>query len=245
MEIIFESETVVVINKPAGISVHGVGKENDAPTVADWFAKKYPKSKHVGEPAVLSNGITVERPGIVHRLDRDTSGCLILAKTQESYTHLKRQFKKHAIQKEYHAFVYGMFKEERGIITTPIGRSKSSIQKRATGNAVRGETREAQTVYKVIKTGTAEDTSFSLVAFFPKTGRTHQIRVHALSRQHAIVADSLYAPRQKKILGFGRQALHAYRIGFHDMTAGDKMIIASYPPDFEKAIASLPSGKRA
>lgn len=240
IKVIFESDTVVVINKPAGVSVHSDGKSKDV-TIADWFAKKYPKSKDVGEPAVLSNGMTVPRPGIVHRLDRDTSGCLVLAKTQESYTHLKRQFKKHEIQKEYHAFVYGAFKEERGIITTAIGRSKSSIQKRATGNAVRGETREAQTVFKVIQTGTAEDTSFSFVAFFPKTGRTHQIRVHALSRQHAVVADSLYAPRQKKILGFERQALHAYRIGFHDMKTGDKTIIAPYPPDFAEALKHLKS----
>ncbi len=241
MEILFESETAVVINKPAGIAVHDDGKGRGEPTVADWFVDYSPSARDVGEAIELSDGTLVPRHGVVHRLDKGTSGALILAKTQESYVHLKRQFKKHTIQKEYHAFVYGIPKQERGMINAPIGRSSGSIEKRATGNGIRGEARESQTVYKILSSGTDDGLRFSFVAFFPKTGRTHQIRVHALHIHHPIVGDSLYAPRQKKLLGFTRPALHAYRIAFHDMDAGEVAVIAPYPADFSHALSQVKS----
>ncbi len=236
MEIIFESESVVVINKPAGIAVHDDGKGRGEHTIADWFVEYYPNARDVGEPIVLSDGTEVPRHGIVHRLDKGTSGCLILAKTQESYIHLKRQFKNHEVQKEYRAFVYGTLKLERGTINAPIGRAAGTVEKRATGRDIRGDAREAQTIYRVIQTGTTDGTRFSFVAFFPKTGRTHQIRVHALHLRHPIISDFLYAPRQKKLLGFMRPALHAYRIVFHDLAAGEVTAIAPYPADFDHAL---------
>src|SRR5690554_5302394 len=110
MEIIFENNNLLIINKPAGILVHSDGKSSDL-TVADWVLEQYPDLRSVGEPMTVQgtggNIVEVVRPGIVHRLDKDTSGCLVIAKTQESFLHLKAQFQDHTIQKTYHAFVYG------------------------------------------------------------------------------------------------------------------------------------------
>jgi len=233
--IIYEDEHLLVLNKPAGISVHGNGKTKEY-TIADWILKTYPEIAAVGEEKKRESDIP--RPGIVHRLDKATSGVLLVAKTQATYLFLKRQFAARTIAKTYRAFAHGAFKETRGVINKPIGRSAGAFAGRAAGERARGELREATTVYKVMRTGKDEKTKkkggpISYLELFPKTGRTHQIRVHLASVQHPVVGDILYAPNRASELGFGRLALHAYSIEI-DMPykGGRKLFTAVLPKDF-------------
>ena len=229
-KILFEDENIVALNKPAGLIVHPDGK-NDEPAVIDFLINKFPKIIGVGEPMVLSSGDEIQRPGIVHRIDRDTSGVLLVAKTTEGYFHLKEQFLERKIRKTYHTFVYGSLKAERGIISKPIGRSSGGVRRWAV-SGIRGEVREAITKYKVIK----ETPEASFLEVWPLTGRTHQIRVHLKSIHHAIVCDGLYAPQGKPMLGFDRLALHASRIVFKDLKGKEVEVVATFPEDFVRAI---------
>ena len=227
MKILYEDKDILVINKPAGFVVHSDGRTQE-PSVAAWFVQKYPEAAHVGEK--MGN---ISRPGIVHRIDRETSGCLILAKTAEAHTALKEQFQKREVEKTYHAFVYGVMKEDRGTINLSIGRSTGDFRKFSTKN-IRGEAREAVTYFEVLKR--AENESATFVEAKPKTGRTHQIRVHFLALNHPVVADALYAPNKPKILGFDRLALHARNISFTDLKGKQIEVEAPYPADFTHAL---------
>lgn len=231
IKILYEDKDILAIDKPAGIAVHGDGRSKKK-NLVDWLLKKYPKIKDVGEPVILESGEKVERDGIVHRLDKDTSGVLLVAKTQKGFEHLKAQFKQREVKKTYHAFVYGKFKDERGMIDKPIGREAGGVRRWATGARARGEMRDALTRYKVLKI--LDGTSF--LEIWPQTGRTHQIRVHMNSVGHPVVADPLYAPRQKALLGFKRQALHASKIIFKDLKGKTVEVKAPFPEDFEKAV---------
>lgn len=235
-EILFETENIVAINKPAGLVVHYDGKTKE-PTVVDWVEKTYPEAKGVGEPLTLSTGEVIKRSGIVHRLDRDTSGVLLIARTQDAYEFLKKQFKEGTIKKIYRAFVYGKIDQNRGSIRRPIGRSQGDFRKYSAAKRIRGNEREAETVYNLI---TATD-SVSYLNVLPQTGRTHQIRVHMLAINHPVVCDALYAPNRECMLGFKRLALHAYSILFKDMDGKVRTIEAPLPPDFCKAEEALKS----
>ena len=237
LEIIFEDINVLVLNKPSGLVVHGDGKTKQL-TLSDLLIEKYPSIKNVGEPVTLQDGTVIERFGIVHRLDKETSGVMLIAKTNEMFMYLKRQFQKRRILKEYHAFVYGEFAEKRGSISDSIGTSKSDFRKKTT-KAVRGEKRDALTDYVA---GEATG-GVSFVKFFPKTGRTHQIRVHAQLMGHPIVADSLYAPKMKKLLNFQRLALHSRRISLPFPGGDERSFAAVYPDDFQKAIEEFKEQK--
>jgi 23S rRNA pseudouridine1911/1915/1917 synthase len=232
--IIYEDEDILAINKPAGIVVHPDGRTKE-PSVSEWFGKAYPKSKTVGEPIKLANGEMVEREGIVHRIDRDTSGILLLAKTESGFMTLKRQFMEREIEKVYHAFLYGMLKEDHGTIKLPIAKSTSDFRKWSAERGARGDKREAITYFQVIK----KNKEVTFVEAKPKTGRTHQIRVHFKALQHSVVKDSLYAPSKPSLLGFERLALHARQITFKDTKGEKHTVIAEYPDDFKFAIASL------
>lgn len=241
--VLYEDEHVLVLNKPAGISVHGNGKTKEY-TVADWILKKYPSLASVGEPQGGKGDIP--RPGIVHRLDKETSGSLVVAKDQPAYLFLKKQFAGRMVAKTYRAFAHGTFKKERGIINKPIGRSAGAFAGRAAGERARGVTRDAITIFKVIRAGKdkkaeGEARPISYLELFPKTGRTHQIRVHLASIQHPVVCDTLYAPNHTPTLGFKRLALHAYSIKITlPYKGGRKLFIAPLPPDFllaEKRLA--------
>lgn len=234
--ILFENEDVVVINKPAGLIVHPDGK-SDKETLVDWVIANRPQIRGVGE-RLLIEGMTIDRPGIVHRLDEETSGALIIAKTKDAFAHLKEQFQMHQVQKEYHSFVWGHFKESSGIVDAPIGRSPSDFRRRLAGRGTRGETRAAVTAWEAAHQFEDEaGESFSLMHLFPKTGRTHQLRVHLKYLQRPIVSDKLYAPEKPPALGFSRLALHARTIGF-TTTSGERITVtAPYPPDFEAALA--------
>lgn len=238
IDILKEGEDYAVINKPSGISVHADGKIEEY-TISNFLVEKFPQAKNVGEPIVLKDGKQIERPGIIHRLDKETSGVLIIAKTQKGFLHFKNEFKERKVMKTYIAFTYGSFKEERGLIDLPIGRSISSIRKWATGKSARGELREAQTRYKVIKA----EGGVSLLMLWPKTGRTHQIRVHLSALGHPLISDSLYAPKRPSFLGFDRLALHAHVLEFNDIEGNNILVEAPFPADFSKALEGFGWGE--
>ncbi len=228
--VLFENESILVINKPSGLIVHRGVKTTR--TLTDWIAEKYPELQEVGEPYTDKEGTTFPRPGIVHRLDQETSGVMVIAKTQRMFKKLKKQFQQGKIKKEYHAFVYGTPKRLRGIIQLPIGRSRKDFRMKSTHNP-RGKTRDAYTEYAVAMQCGID---VSLVRFYPKTGRTHQIRVHAKSIQHPVLCDRTYAPRRGPFLSFTRMALHAYRITF-TIEDDQHTFIAPYPKDFLYAVS--------
>jgi 23S rRNA pseudouridine1911/1915/1917 synthase len=135
IEILFENEDLLIVSKPAGLRTHGDGKSN-VPTVVDWILRERPLISGVGENMEV-DGKMIERPGIVHRLDEETSGCLVIAKTQEAFEYLKQQFKDRTVSKEYHAFVWGHFKESKGVVDEPIGRSSGDFRRWQAGRGVR------------------------------------------------------------------------------------------------------------
>lgn len=230
--ILFEDNEILVINKPPGLMVHSDGRTKER-TLVDWIIKERPAIAGVGEP---QNG--VDRPGIVHRLDEETSGALIIAKTQPAFEYLKSQFQERKTQKEYHAFVWGHFKEDAGVVDEPIGRNSNDFRRWHAGRGARGEMRDALTKWQAVHQFEDENNEqFSFVHLFPKTGRTHQLRVHMKFLQRPIVADSLYAPTKPKALGFARLALHARKISFFDMDNKEITVEAPYPSDFQNALA--------
>ena len=232
--ILYEDENILAVNKPAGLIVHSSEKIHES-TLVDWILKKYPGIKEVGEPGRTSTGEIIYRPGIVHRLDRETSGVMLIAKTQKGFEHLKKQFQDHLIQKIYHAFVFGQVKNDKGTIDRPIARSKKDFRMWSAQRGARGEEREAITIYEVTK----KALGYSFVTVMPKTGRTHQIRVHFKAINYPLVADSLYAPGRENILGFKRLALHSYQITFTDLGGKSQTVTAPYPNDFKKALEIL------
>ncbi len=233
IKILYEDENILALEKPPGVPVHPDGKR-DMWCVTDFLLEKYPEIKDVGEPLVMTNGETIARPGIVHRIDKDTSGVLLVAKTQAGYECLKHQFKEREIKKTYYTFIYGDLKEERGVIDKPIGRSAGALQQWAVTN-IRGMTREAITKYKVLK----HTQLASFLEVWPQTGRTHQIRVHMRHLHHPVVCDPIYAPKKEPILGFKRLALHASRIIFRNVEGEEVEVESALPEDFEEAVKQI------
>ncbi len=233
---LYEDSDVLAINKPAGLVVHSDGKTNE-PNLVDWLLSKYPDIKKVGESWTSQKGEEILRSGIVHRLDRDTSGVMLIAKTDESFDNLKSQFQNHKTQKTYQAFVIGEMKTENGVIDRPIGRSSKDFRMWSAQRGARGELREAVTEYKVVlKSG-----GYSFVEVYPKTGRTHQIRVHFKAINYPLVGDPLYAPTVENKLGFFRTALHSKEIIFMGLDGKENKVLAPYPDDFERALSLLQS----
>lgn len=234
LDSVYEDDRVLVINKPAGLVVHSDGRTNEI-TLADILLEAYPDTKNVGEPWTAPDGTVIYRPGIVHRLDRDTSGVLVIAKTQESYEYLKKQFQNRDIKKVYNAFVYGNIKEDSGVIDKPIGKSKKDFRQWSAQPGARGLQREAVTEFTVLKRG--KDVVY--LELRPKTGRTHQLRVHLKAIHHPIVCDALYAPHRSCLLGFERLALHARSITFSPNEGEERTIEAPLPGDFERGLADM------
>lgn len=234
--ILYEDHDILAINKPAKLIVHPDGRTRE-PSVSEWFAKYYPSSLSVGEPGISNDGTLIGRPGVVHRIDRDTSGVLLLAKTEVGYRILKEQFQNREVKKIYHLFVYGNVKDSFGTINLPIGRSASNFRKWSAQRGARGEKREALTYFKVLKR--PEDKSYTFVEVKPKTGRTHQIRVHFQALHHPVVCDKLYALNKPALLGFDRLALHALSITFKNVKGEKITVEAPYPADFAGAIKTI------
>ncbi|GMU73834.1 MAG: hypothetical protein AMXMBFR44_0330 [Candidatus Campbellbacteria bacterium] len=228
--ILFENDDVVFINKPSGVLVHDDGKTKE-PTIVDWVVSHYPESATVGEPQILSNGIMIERPGIVHRLDGDTSGVLVIAKNEDAFVHLKSVFQEREATKTYRAFVYGVVKKDKEVINRPIGKSRTDPRLWSAQRGARGAMRDAVTEYKVLARGKEH----SYLELHPKTGRTHQIRVHLKAINHPVVCDGLYAPKQYPALGFSRLALHALSLSLMLPSGEQKTVEAPLPEDFLEA----------
>lgn len=188
LDIVYEDKDVIVVNKPAGLLVYPINEEKD--TLISRLIKYCPKIKEVGQR---------ERPGLTHRLDRDTSGLMIVAKNNQAYHYLIEQFSQRKVIKKYLALVFGKIIEPKGKIVYRIKRGKKMTLDMAG--------RPAETDYQVIK----YFNNFTLVEAIPKTGRMHQIRVHLHKIGHPIVGDKLYQIRRKEFpFSISRQFLHAY-----------------------------------
>lgn len=239
ISVIYEDENYLVINKPAGLVVHSDGR-TDEPSVAGWVKEKFPEMENIGGEFELNSGEAVKRCGIVHRIDRETSGVLAIAKNSEAFLKLRKQFDERQVRKIYRAFVYGNIKEEFGTVDRPIGKSNKDFRQWSAQRGAKGTLREAVTDFRVL--ARSEDATF--LEAEPKTGRTHQIRVHFKAVNHPVVADSLYAPKMAPISGFKRLALHAFSLEFRGV-AGEKIKAeAPYPGDFKNAVKEIESVSR-
>lgn len=201
--VISETDDYVVLHKPSGMIVHPTAR-HESGTVVDFLLKKYPKMRNVGDDPL--------RPGIIHRIDKDASGIMVAAKTQQAFDMLKRQFFLRTVKKQYLILVYGKVTPQEGVITAPLERSTSKRTRFAAGTK---EGRAAETRYWVEEYVRG---MYSLVRVEPKTGRTHQIRVHFLSKGYPVVGDVLYRSRNIKKPLSVRLMLHAEFLGFMDVS---------------------------
>jgi 23S rRNA pseudouridine1911/1915/1917 synthase len=236
--ILFENDDVLVVSKPAGLLVHEDDESVAADTVVGWALRLYPTMQGVGEPGKSPKGKVLERSGVVHRLDRDTSGIMILAKTSAAYDHLKLQFSERRVYKEYRAFVYGRVHDRWGTIDRPIGRSVKDFRLRSAQKGAKGLLRPAVTDYERIGVGEYENESFSYIKLIPKTGRTHQLRVHLKAIDRPIVGDRLYAPtfvERSNNLDLTRLALHAHVLEVILPHGESERFVSPVPQVFEEA----------
>jgi len=226
LDIIYEDDDILVINKIRGMVVHpSAGHENGTMVNALMY--------HVGD---LSGIGGEERPGIVHRLDKNTSGLLVIAKNDKAHQKLSSMFQKRTIRKEYLAVVHGKLRGPEGIINLPIGRDPKDRKLMAVGSGGKN----AVTRWKVRKT--YDD--FSLVSLFPETGRTHQIRVHLKHIGNAVIGDPEYG-RGAKLFDIEGQALHSHRISFnHPITNKPMEFEAPIPEDIEEILHMIEKSER-
>jgi len=216
LDILFEDDDLIVVNKPAGLVVHpAVG--NPTHTLVNALLHHCPNLSGIGGE---------QRPGIVHRLDKETSGCIVVAKNDHTHNLLSQQFSGRTIQKIYLALASGILRHRAGSITAPLGRHPVHRQKMAVVEDARG--REAHTDYQVLKILDGN----TLVQCTLHTGRTHQIRVHLKFIGHPILGDKVYG----KPDGFERHMLHAWKLGFtHPRTGKALRFRSNIPEDFVKA----------
>lgn len=215
LDIVYEDKSLIVINKPQGLVVHpGPGNE-DGTLVNALLA-------HCG--GELSGIGGVERPGIVHRLDKMTSGLIVVAKTQQAHLSLAEQIKAREVKKIYHAVVHGCPSAEVGTVDTPIGRHPTERKKMSTRAKV---SRQALTGYRVL----FSYRGFSHLELELHTGRTHQIRVHMASIGHPVAGDMLYGPK-KGVAGLAGQCLHAKSLGFYHPVSGQFTTYTSQLPEY-------------
>ena len=218
LDIVYQDEDLLIINKPQDMVVHPA-PGNYTGTLVN--ALLY----HCKEELSGINGEI--RPGIVHRIDKDTSGLLMVAKNDKAHLKLSMLLKDHAITRKYHAIVHGTFKEEEGVVEAPIARSKQDRKKMAVDPAGR----YAKTHYRIIETFK----SFTYIELTLFTGRTHQIRVHMKHIGHPLLGDPVYGP-QKVVLGLNKQMLHAKVLGFVHPRTGQYMVFDSQLPDYFTAV---------
>jgi 23S rRNA pseudouridine1911/1915/1917 synthase len=234
LDVRFEDDDLLVVNKPAGLVIHPAAG-NPKGTLVNALLHHCRNLSGIGG---------VERPGIVHRLDKDTTGLLVVAKSDRAHLALSLAFLRHTVRKTYLAVCYGVFKDREGAVDAPIGRHPMHRQHMA----VTAIGRPARTMYRIEE---ALDQT-TLVSCRPVTGRTHQIRVHMAHIGHALVGDPLYAGRQWRGLSdpraqaacrsFPRQALHAWRLGFEHPATGEDIEFEAPPPaDFEELVDTLRS----
>lgn len=247
-KIISETKDYLVIDKPAGLAVHGGGNLKE-PTLVDWLIINYPKIKKVGDDPA--------RPGLVHRLDKDVSGLMVIAKNQKGFNNLKSQFKDREVNKEYLALVHGKLSKDEGLIDFPITRSQAGYKMAAlpanTTDLLRRrhprgrdqgnieswlKSRIALTEFTVLK----RFINYTFVRVNIKTGRTHQIRVHFFALGHPLVGDDLYCTKKSKDknkkLNLGRVFLIADHLSFHDLEGEKQNFSLDLPAEL---VAFLPA----
>lgn len=250
VEIIYQDKDIIAVNKPAGIVVHP-DEYYKSGTLIQLLAEKFPEIKNVGD--------TPSRPGVVHRLDKDTSGILLVARNNKAFEYLKKQFaaaaesfgglqQERKIRKTYLALVWGKLGKkvgEKGIINLPIARSAKTPILRVARGKTRGELKEAATEYKIIKY--LSDTTypinpkkkFTFVKVYPKTGRTHQIRTHFKAVGNPVLCDKLYAQKLECPFGLTRHFLHAYSLEFTTPSGTGLRLEAELPDDLKNFLNKL------
>ena len=232
LDIVFEDDDLIVVNKPAGMVVHPAAGA-DSGTLANALAFHFTR---------LSSTAGLMRPGIVHRLDKGTSGLLVVAKTESAHEHLSDQFRAREVFKSYLALVHGQVDEKSGEIDQPIARDPSNRIRMA---IVRGG-RPSISIYRVRQ----RFERFNLLDVELKTGRTHQIRVHLAWLKHPVVGDKVYGGGRDntvvdvrvrtQIASLGRQFLHAEKLGFQHPRSGEQLrFVAQLPPDLRKLLEEL------
>lgn len=239
-KIIYEDHNFMALNKPAGMLVHGDKKHGTGntkqKTIVDWLLENYPEVKGVGDNPE-------ERPGIVHRLDKDTSGVLIVPKNQAFFGYLKGLFQKHEVKKTYLALVWGEILN-KGVINAPIGLKPGTVKRSVinknlpAGRQALKMVKEAITEYRHLKSFSKDNEKFTLLELIPKTGRTHQLRIHLTTIHHPIVGDSLYGPK-KNPWNLERQFLHAKSIEFASASGKRIKLEAELPEELQKILESL------
>ena len=243
LDIVHEDEDLLVVNKPPGLVVHPAAGHREG-TLANALVYHRPQLQGVG---------AAERPGIVHRLDKDTSGLLLVAKAPAIHAALAAQFEGRQVEKRYLALVHGVPRRETGTIDAAVGRHESD-RKRMGVRTRKG--REALTSYRTVE----RLGDFALVELTPKTGRTHQLRVHLAHLGHPVLGDPVYGGRRERARrreaagvrrqaegespGVARQMLHAWRLAFRHPRTGERIEVeAPLPPDFAAALAALRSAE--
>ncbi len=242
--IIFEDDDLLVLNKPAGLLVHAAASARGETTLVDQLLAYLPSIKKVGDDS--------SRPGLIHRLDRDTSGLIVVAKTQKAYLALKKSFKLRQVQKTYLALVFGVIAAKKKIIDMPIARSSKGYFIARHAADVAGLSKDLKKNYRWATTYITELERFlgyTLLAARPKTGRTHQIRVHLKALGHPIVGDQLYSgkkQREQALRDFNlqRQFLHAAKLSFkHPQNRRLVSFEAPLPDDLQKVLDQLHTQK--
>ena len=223
LDIVYEDEYLLVVNKPKGMVVHPAAGNYEGTLVN---ALLY----HCGESLSGINGVL--RPGIVHRIDKDTSGLLIVAKNDFAHTHLAQQIKEHSFTREYEAVVYGNLKEDEGTVDAPIGRHPKERKKMCVTTK---NSKNAVTHFSVIQ----RYKGYTHIRCRLETGRTHQIRVHMASLGHPVAGDTVYGVKNERV-DFEGQCLHARKIGFTHPKTGEYLEFCSDLPEyFENFLAKL------
>ena len=209
LDIIYSDVNIIVVNKPAGVQVHPSHTEKEN-TLVNALIVKFPEIAFVGDGSPFSN----IRPGVVHRLDKDTSGVMVFARNQGAFNALKAEFKARKVMKRYIAIAHGILDSKHGIVHKGLAKSSNYKKQVIANEKTKTTVREAITEYRVIK----ETGEYSLVEALPKTGRMHQIRVHLAYLGHPIAGDQVYGKRQlapdSKSINAERQMLHASRVEF-------------------------------
>ena len=225
--IIYEDKNFIVVNKPAGLPVHAGGAVKGE-TLVGWLVKKYPEIKSVGDDPKI-------RPGIVHRLDKETSGVMVVARTQESFEALKHLFKTRQVAKKYFALVKGRIAKKSGVIELPIGTLKTHGVKRTVFAKHAKNIKAAVTAFRVLE----RFPDSTLVEVLPKTGRMHQIRVHFAAIGHPVLGDRLYGGAAAREAGLSRQFLHASSLSFSYPEGRRFTFEASLPEDLKEILKGL------
>jgi 23S rRNA pseudouridine1911/1915/1917 synthase len=229
INVLHTDENIIVINKPAGLQVHPSSTEKEK-TLVNGLLAKFPEIKDVHDESLGA----FLRPGIVHRLDKDTSGVMIIARNKKAYFELKKLFQDRKIHKKYVALVFGQLREKKGIITKAIARSSDYKKQVIAGEKTKTKIRSAVTKFKVIQ----KYSDYSLVEAMPMTGRMHQIRIHFFSIGHPVVGDKKYQFKKQPLKSADRQLLHAETIDFQ-LFGQPFSFSAPIPKDFTDFLANL------